>query len=187
MKKKIFSILLIVTLLMAMLVGLTACGDGDDEEKSSKKSSSSSSVTKHKEMIEEFYEDFENRDLDALMDIYDIKGMNQYYKDVGADITVTKSELKESFQSLFDAYDEYDMSMFIDSDIYHITSKSDLKKAYKDMGEDTDDIDDLWEDTYEELVEEYDVFVYRVDYINSSADARILTILFNENDKMVNY
>lgn len=86
MKKRIFSILLIIVLMAGMLVGLTACGDDDDDEEessSSRRSAKSSSVNvvsrKEASSPEEFVNllvDYVNHgDVEKIIDSIDIVGM----------------------------------------------------------------------------------------------------------------
>ncbi|MBR1540593.1 MAG: hypothetical protein IJ629_05485, partial [Clostridia bacterium] len=57
MKKKIFSILLIVLLMVGMLIGLTACGDDDSKEEKSSKKANYTGMSDPEELIRSFYED----------------------------------------------------------------------------------------------------------------------------------
>lgn len=91
MKKKIFSILLIVILMMSMLVGLTACGDEEkDDDKSDSLSSDEkrsvdissenseefqySEVTSPEEAIEKLAEAINNKDAETVLEMIDLVG-----------------------------------------------------------------------------------------------------------------
>lgn len=87
MRKKVLSILLIISLMASMLIGLTGCGEDDEEDevhssnKEAKSTSEAFNVVSSKEASspEEFVEIFvnyvNNGDVENIIDSIDIVGM----------------------------------------------------------------------------------------------------------------
>lgn len=121
MKRKIFSIVLVICLLAGMLVGLTACGDEDEEEKETSSSSreSRSSVVeteRQKEAAEGVLKQFatavNNKNADTAVSLLDIDEM-----EVILNQTINKKDLKNGFEQFFEEQEDFTIKV---SDIEEI-------------------------------------------------------------------
>lgn len=137
MKRKIFKLVLIVALILASLMILTACGDSEE------KSSSNSSA---EDVIEGALKCIRRKDYDTLMKKYvDLKGY------VAAEVAEgTDLDFEEAYDIVEDIIDNY-----YDAD--------DVQKHYKEASRkikrEFDDLDDF----VDEVVDEYDYIEYDIE------------------------
>ncbi len=120
MKKKIFSIVLLVVLLLGSLIMLTGCGESGDEEEDSSPEA----------VVEDAVKAIEKMDYDELMECVDLKGLfvaydnsiydeddmedfEELYEDLGAsewkrEKEYIEEELEEEFNYIKEEAEEYD-------------------------------------------------------------------------------
>ena len=130
MKKRIFNLSLVVLLLLAMILGLTACGDEDGDDK--KKEADTSDA---KSVIEAMYEAVNDQDASALADLTDFDALSK-----SLDEEVTKKSFKSDWEDFFE-----------DNEDLEVTA-SKIKK----LEDDEEVLDSLLEvyDSYDEYIEE---------------------------------
>ena len=124
MKKKIFSILLIVLLMLGMLIGLTACGNEDSKEEKSSPKASYTGMADPEELIESFYDEVKDSQLKKAKKYFNLEAM-------------VACELLEDLDLDFD--ETYQMMFELDKGTDYIKKNyKDFVKAVEDEGVDFD-------------------------------------------------
>ena len=137
MKRKIFNLILAFVLIIAVLVGLTACGD--EESKSKKDDVDTSSA---KGAIESAIDAINNQDAKALVNLIDFKALENTY---GEDID--KKEFKSALKDFFDEYDDLEIKA---SKIQKLEEDDELLESLLESY-------DSYDEYVEEIEDEYDI------------------------------
>ena len=173
MKKKILAIG-IIAMLFAMLIVLTGCRKTENEninetvESRNQISSSENQVSNTsnndeeiskedmKEKIEEYIKNINNRNIDEIMNMYDIDGINEYKKEISnSDKRISESDLKNLINKQLDRWERYEEINYklIKFDIVH--DISDIEEMHKKMGSENPNISDEYRNGVNEMLKNY--------------------------------
>ena len=151
MKRKILAIG-IIAMLITMLVILTGCGNENNNEtvesgnqissgennenQISNTSNNDEEISKEdmKEKIEEYIKNINNRNIDDIMNMYDIDGINEYKKEI------SNSDKRINYK-------------IIKFDIVH--DISDIEEMHKKMGSENPNISDEYRNGVNEMLKNY--------------------------------
>lgn len=202
MKKRFFSVLLVMILLTGMMIGLTACGDKDEEEDDNNEKYSVSSSLKQEEKIEDtiqkyyqYYNELETKKLMGLFKINSdyIKISEEDYEFLGVtgyEIDFTDLDyIEEVFTYYFDKMKEADSGFNLEID--EISKIEATEELIKSIGEATEnDYSSKSSKTTKEMensfkkLEENGIFFYKVSFEtngNSSSSQGCDVIVIDEN------
>ena len=210
MKKKILTIG-IIAMLITMLVILTGCGNENNNETVESENQISSSennenqisntsnndeeISKEdmKEKIEEYIKNINNRNIDDIMNMYDIDGINEYKKEISnSDKRISESDLKNLINKQLDRWERYEEINYklIKFDIVY--DISDIEEMHKKMGSENPNIFDEYRNGVNEMLKNYTMCYtyYNVTFIHEPGkkveDEMQGQIIWNkENGKIV--
>ena len=168
MKKKILIIVvLLIALLGISLFILTGCGNEIKNEpvsSSNQISSSENQVSKtsnnnieiSKEDIEEYIKNINNRNIDDIMNMYDIDGINEYKKEISnSDERISESDLKNRINKEIDRWERYEEINYKLTKFDIVRDISDIEEMHKKMGSENSNISDEYRNKVNEMLKNY--------------------------------
>ena len=204
MKKKILTIG-IIAMLITMLVVLTGCRKTENEninetvESRNQISNSennenqiSKTFNNDEEILEEYIKALNNRNVNDIMNMYDIDGMNEYAKEFAkSDKTESESDLRNRFNKYIDIMEEFEINYKL-SKFYIVHNKSDMEEMYKSENKDLPalpaETGDYW-DKLNDMLKKYTIcyasFTISSNYSNEGKETGGTIIWNNNNGKII--
>ena len=117
---------------------------------------SNNSIEISKEDIEEYIKNINNRNIDDIMNMYDIDGINEYKKEISnSDERISESDLKNRIIKEIDRWERYEEINYKLTKFDIVHDISDIEEMHKKMGSENPNITDEYRNKVNKMLENY--------------------------------
>lgn len=187
--KKTVSILLTIVLIIGMLIVLTAC-----ENKEKAKTSGKTAIASSEDVINSYFNAINKRNFNSILELYNIKGMNEYSKRfIESEFDVTESILKSTWDQYFEVLEKFKVSLAVKG-IYKLTDRASIEEMYERINGDLveseqfagQDADSTW-DALKDTIQDYNLYYVRLTRVDKDEQKETSTLLIlDDNGKIIN-